>query len=978
MTSVEFRTHFKSRNRGNADVSYQWQMNGSDYRQPLTDWSRSDGAETRFSAWTPVTNKACNQQERTTLVLHWFDLWTDRQRKEFICQLLRRCSKTQLKFTNDCLAQSVPISRMDFTAVLPRLLSLYIMSFLSPRDICAAAQVCWHWKFLAEQDCLWSPKCIRLGWFLPYSPSDYEYGAWKRHYVACAASLDILTPREAADVYGTLNESLTAPQEQEDRWREHKIRQTIRENLAEHKKAALKTRRAWLNASKLGTSFTGTIHKPLSLTAALVHLGEKCRLKNSLSSVEIRKPRLDLSMKSTLDSTSLLKTTSSLFNRPVMSSYYPLPHFLLVSSKVPGYELLLAAVQVSVLVLPYDSQGMTLEVLFSLAERVIQGRMLQSVGILVPGSTDDIMLTDELRITEKTVLKPCVREFWEKLCGWVVPASEGGSLNIFAPLAASVAGMGLLRKLSTLTGLNVKAPTGICTGSYQHIVSEWCGSGEFPPLLYLHEPVLLTWCRQAEWIEEACKDLRKQLEPQLHFMCQEIRGRILGQFLWDRIKMPVFSFKSEVMECLVHGLVALMNEAPDDPIDFLGHFLLKSSDNSNGLKNIDPLFLTENTSVNSPNPESPKVLLSDADRRSAVFGELLNSERTYVRQLQAVATVYYSPLRAALDSNRAIISSVNLITLFCPLLDILETNKYNIYHFQTLSISFLLHSGLHYWVCSAFLKELAERWQEWSPLQCVGDVWVKFCTRLRVYTNFFNNYPASLKTIDKCREMLPVFRNFLKRYDRTIATRMLSLQELLLTPSARVEEYVALLQALTLHTPPEHPDYTQLTSALDTLMTYRGFIHKLKKSLDRDLRMVEVQNTIQSCPNLLEGSRYLISTQDVALLNCLNGDIAASLRMYEHVSDVGLFLFNDALVLTERSVSSMPFCVAVNTTHTFLASVALHCLNLTEITDTKYVQNAFQLQSPKRQWICATDREEEKIRLLSALRSAINAAITRN
>jgi len=34
--------------------------------------------------------------------------------------------------------------------------------------------------------------------------------------------------------------------------------------------AALKTRRAWLNTSKLGTS---SIHKPLSLTAALVQLG---------------------------------------------------------------------------------------------------------------------------------------------------------------------------------------------------------------------------------------------------------------------------------------------------------------------------------------------------------------------------------------------------------------------------------------------------------------------------------------------------------------------------------------------------------------------------------------------------------------------------------------------------------------------------------------------------------------------------------
>lgn len=53
------------------------------------------------------------------------------------------------------------------------------------------------------------------------------------------------------------------------------------------------------------------------------------------------------------------------------------------------------------------------------------------------------------------------------------------------------------------------------------------------------------------------------------------------------------------------------------------------------------------------------------------------------------------------------------------------------------------------------------------------------------------------------------------------------------------------------------------------------------------------------------------------------------------MSDLGLFLFNDALVLTEKSVSNVPFCLAVNTTHTFLASVALHCLNLTEMTDTK-------------------------------------------
>lgn len=59
------------------------------------------------------------------------------------CDLSRYCS--------DLLIETVPVTRVDFTAVLPRFLSLYVMSFLSPRDLCTAAQVSWHWRVLAEQ-----------------------------------------------------------------------------------------------------------------------------------------------------------------------------------------------------------------------------------------------------------------------------------------------------------------------------------------------------------------------------------------------------------------------------------------------------------------------------------------------------------------------------------------------------------------------------------------------------------------------------------------------------------------------------------------------------------------------------------------------------------------------------------------------------------------------------------------------------------
>ncbi|XP_030642507.1 epithelial cell-transforming sequence 2 oncogene-like [Chanos chanos] len=948
----------------------RWQLNGTDYQPAEVDGNWTSVTDTRFSAWTPTSNKRLNQQlfqERTTLIFHWFDLWTDHQRKQFIQILLTRCSKSQLRFTRDWLLETVPVTRVDFTAVLPRFLSLYILSFLNPLQLCTAAQVSWHWKFLAEQDCLWSPKCVKRGWFLPYSPSDSEYGAWKRHYVACVSKLDYLTPREASDIYGTLNETVTdVEEEEEERRREHTIRRTIREKLVEHKRAAVKSRRAWLSNSWSAGTLSSAVSKQnqmsgMSLTSAMVHLGDRCRSQFALSLNQEKDRVLSSSQNSTLGRSwvSSLKKSLTLgphVKQPSSSSplYTPPLLLLLLSSRIPARELVLGGTRATALPLLYDYDGTTLEALLSLAETALQGRMAARLGILALGGTDHIDLLEGVRVTEQTVLKPRVREFFERLCGWVVSDTDGGRLDVFVPLAASNAGMQLLGTLSSLTGLSVSAPTGISTGSYQHILSDWLGPGAFPPLAYLSEEVLLSWCKQAEWIEEALCVLREQLEPQLHLLNKETRGRTLGFFLWDNIKLLGVNIRSEVTQILIEGLVTLSEEMHENALEFLTDFLRRKCEEDGG-KRLDTVFITESGTkrVLSPIPESPQGMLSDADRRTAVGRELLNSEMSYVRLLRALSGVYYTPLRASLDSNRAILSSANLLVVFSSVLDILEINR-------------------------LFLQELAERLEDWGPLQCLGDVCVKFCTNLRAYTNFFNNYPTILKTIDKVKDrkgLIPAFRTFLKRHDRTLATRMLSLQELLLVPSSRIEEYVTLLQALSLHTPPEHPDHAHITSALHTLLSYRSYIRKLKKSSDHEMRILETQKKIQSCPNLREGSRYLISTQDVALLHCPDEDISPSLRMYEHTRDLGLFLFNDALVLSERSVCHLPFSLAVNSSHTFLASVALHSLAVDDINDTKYVQNAFILEGPSRRWICATDRREEKVRWLSALQRAINSAI---
>ena len=100
-----------------------------------------------------------------------------------------------MRFVNEgWFKKQLPIHHLDYTTILPQFISTYIFSFLDPRSLCRAAQVSWHWKFISEQDVIWMPKCLRFGWYLPYTPSSREYGCWKHHYIMCTGSLDMEAP----------------------------------------------------------------------------------------------------------------------------------------------------------------------------------------------------------------------------------------------------------------------------------------------------------------------------------------------------------------------------------------------------------------------------------------------------------------------------------------------------------------------------------------------------------------------------------------------------------------------------------------------------------------------------------------------------------------------------------------------------------------------------------------------------------------
>ncbi|XP_008282361.1 epithelial cell-transforming sequence 2 oncogene-like [Stegastes partitus] len=941
--------------------------------------------ETRFSSWTPLSNKQGNTQlfdERLKLLLHWFDLWTDRQRKQLLLSLLTRCTKSQLEYCQDLLTEAVPVTQVDFTAVLPRFLSLYVMSFLSPRDLCSAAQVSWHWRVLAEQDCLWASRCIRRGWFLPYSPADKEFGAWKNHYITCVLTVDWLSPQEAAQKYRTLKQqSWGAMEEDEEEEEERRVREKIRDKIQEEKRVSLRTRRAWGSSTKpqwsrgggsqLGRASSGVAFvswPPRAGGSSSFCLNLDGRRPTTADQSPERVQVSSLSSEGRTRARGKQSTPRPAPDHSVSSPRPTAPLLLLVSNRTPAYELLLSGVKAGVMVLLYDHRG-TLSAVLTQVERALCGQPAQRLGLLAPGGTEELHLLYSSSLSERTLLTPDHRGFWEALCGWVAPTDQGGGIDIFSPLAASASGVALIQRLSALTGLEVRAPLGLATGSFQNILSEWSDSSVSPgqsdqqptppPLQYVSDGVLQFWCRQAQWMEEALVELRGSMGPQIQQASLQARGRALGYFLWEEGCLDQLCVSKDLSEALTEGLTALTRQEETRPVEFLSTFLTRWSKEKEGQQSDgeDQRRNQAADDLSSAPHESqtgfsliPELAQAPLDWRGSVARELHHSERLYLGRLRAVLKVYQEPLTAALDSNRAILSHTDIQVILSPVTLILELHR-------------------------VFEADLQSRLQQWGAEQCVGDVFVKFCSKLRVYSNYLNNYTTALRTIDKCREDKPLFRPFLSRADRTVATHMLSLQELLLCPVWRIQEYVTLLQALTFHTSPDHADHTHLCSALGTLLRFRGFIQQLKRNSEADGLIDETQRLIQGCPNLKEGNRQLIITQDAALLRSPDEHVPDSLRTYEQVCDVGLFLFSDALVLTRRNVHHTPFTLAHRSTHTFLASVELSSLTVREITHSRCVSHAFVLQGPRRSWVCAPERGDEKEHFLSVLRSAIHCAL---
>jgi len=427
------------------------------------------------------------------------------------------------------------------------------------------------------------------------------------------------------------------------------------------------------------------------------------------------------------------------------------PTVIFISSEIPAAELLLEAVMFGVIAIPYEYEGTTLDALMEKLRLAMQGRQAKSIGVFAWGDSGTLRVVKGQTLSVGTVNEPAMRHFWETLTTSVTPRQSGGHVDIFVPLVETEQGMDVLVQLGLLTDMQFSCPTGL-TGSYARVESEWLfvpDSGS-PPSLYFNATKLGAWSSTVDYIEDCIDVVKKNLNC---FFCEEQRNlakRLVGQITFEALGMCEVYRVSEIASVLVDAVVSLGKDNASrhwtDPVQGLLNYLQNYGHKDIKLKKarktmtkleeaVSDLEVTDSEDdIATREFETAKLTskpctgASAGEKRTLVAHEILSTELTYMNGLSIIHDVFKKPLQASLASNRAIISSAHIQSLFADS----ET---------LLALSSLL------------VKDLSNRLDEWNSHQMLGDIFLRFTTQLRAYTNFLNNYPVTLQTLERVRRL---------------------------------------------------------------------------------------------------------------------------------------------------------------------------------------------------------------------------------
>ncbi|XP_053301058.1 intersectin-2a isoform X2 [Pleuronectes platessa] len=260
-------------------------------------------------------------------------------------------------------------------------------------------------------------------------------------------------------------------------------------------------------------------------------------------------------------------------------------------------------------------------------------------------------------------------------------------------------------------------------------------------------------------------------------------------------------------------------------------------------------------------------------KRQGYVHELIQTEETYVEDLELVLEVFYKPMS---ESGR--LTEAEMAVIFVNWRELIMCN-------------------------TKFLKALRVRKMtggENMPVELIGDLLESELAHMQPYIRFCSCQLNAAALLQSRTYNQPDFKNFLKKIATNYRCKGMPLSSFLLKPMQRITRYPLIIKNILEHTPEDHVDRGPLRQALERAEELCSQVNEGVREKENSDRLEWIQSHVQ-CEGPIEHLAFN------SLTNCLGPrKLLHSGRLCKTKSsrELWAFLFSDFLLLTH---SAKPF-----------------------------------------------------------------------
>lgn len=250
--------------------------------------------------------------------------------------------------------------------------------------------------------------------------------------------------------------------------------------------------------------------------------------------------------------------------------------------------------------------------------------------------------------------------------------------------------------------------------------------------------------------------------------------------------------------------------------------------------------------------------------RSRIVCELINTERDFVKVLKDISEAYISECRKARD----LFTDEQISTIF--------GNWEQLYSYQ-----------------SEFFKCLEQNVNWETPYKsCVGGTFLQHHENFCIYSDYCNNHPVSIATLQQLYQNT-TYNAFFEKCRIKGSLMEIPLDGFLLTPVQRICKYPLQLAELLKHTEMNHEDYENVKSALDTMKNVAVLINERKRRMESLEKLILWQQRVDCWEgeDLIVRSSQLIYQSEVT-----------KIATGTFITNAMLFLFDHQLVYCKKDI----------------------------------------------------------------------------